>query len=305
MSGLSGLSGLYAALATPFSEDEAIDFSSLRQLTEVINQQPLDGIYVGGSTGESLLQTPAEREEVLRFVAKNRSGKSKLIGHVGAISTRESRRLAQVCAEAGYDAISAIPPIYFPYQSREIIGYYKDIVAAAQGVPLIIYNIPAMSGVKFSANDLRELLGTKGIIGLKQTSFDMYQTEQLRRGFPEALILNGYDEVFLAGIGTGADGAVGSTFNIMGWRYRQLWQALQEGRLVEAQALQGQCNEVIDLLVKAGVFPALKFILKEMGVIASARCRAPFAPVETVWHDALRAVAHQLGQEAENNDVMI
>lgn len=302
---MSTLSGLYAALATPFTEDDEVDYPSLRRLAGVISQQPLDGIYVGGSTGESLLLSTAERADILQYVAAHRGGASRLIGHVGAIATRDSQRLAAVCAEAGYDAVSAIPPIYFPYQPREIIGYFKDIVAAAQGVPLIVYNIPAMTGIRFTAADLRELLETDGIIGLKQTSLDMYQTEQIRRAFPQALILNGYDEVFLAGIGTGADGGVGSTFTIMGWRYRQLWQALNAGRLDEARRLQGLCNGVIDVLVQAGVFPALKFILHEMGIIASARCRAPFTPVAAAFHEPLRAIARQLREEAQEQGLAL
>lgn len=299
------LAGLYAALATPFTEDDAIDFPSLERLLEVIMQQPLDGIYVGGSTGESLLQSTGEREAILNFVARRCGGKRRLVGHVGAISTRESQRLAAVCAAAGYDAISAIPPIYFPYQPREIIGYYRDIVAAAQGVPLIVYNIPAMSGVTFAMDSLRELLETPGIIGLKQTSLDMYQTEQIRRRFPQTLILNGYDEVFLAGISTGADGGVGSTFNIMGWRYRALWQALRAGRQDEARGLQAQCNSVIDVLVRASVFPALKFILRDMGIIASARCRAPFAPVAAAFHEPLGDIARLLAREAREQGIHI
>jgi len=291
---MKNLATLYAALATPYTQDDNVDEASLRQLVSFILQQGIEGIYVGGSTGESLLHSTAERQQVIRIVADECQGKARLIGHVGALSTKESKTLAATCAQAGFDAVSAIPPIYYPYSAQDIYRYYQEITQAAEGLGMLVYNIPAMSGVKFSQDHLQQLLSIDGVIGLKQTSLDMYQMEQIRRGFPDALLLNGYDEVFLAGMVSGASGGVGSTYNIMGWRYKKLWQLIEQGNMPEALALQAQCNQVIDLLVQAGVFPGIKFILQQMGIIETAVCRSPFSPVESSYHQALSQVAQQL-----------
>jgi N-acetylneuraminate lyase len=162
----------------------------------------------------------AERQTVFRVVAEESRPKAKLIGHLGALSTKEAILLAETCLKLGYDAISAIPPIYFPYASEDIRDYYRAIIDAASGIPLMLYNIPVLSGRKFSLSELGELVELPGVIGVKQTDLDMYRMEQLRRRYPELLLLNGYDEVLLAGLISGADGGVGSTYNIMGWRYR-------------------------------------------------------------------------------------
>ena len=270
----------------------------LRSVVRFLLRQGIEGMYVGGSTGESLMQSVEERRVGLQIIADEARGKAKLIGHVGAISTRDATALARACVDAGYDAVSAIPPIYFPHRKEAISGYYRDIVQAAGGLPLVVYNIPAMSSVSFSLSELDRLLAMEGVAGIKQTSVDMYQMEQLRRRYPGALLLNGYDEVFLAGLVSGANGGIGSTYNLMGGRYVRIQQAVAAGNVPEAMALQSACNQVIGLLVEAGVFPAIKLMLHHMGVIASPRCRAPLADVSEGTETRLRQVAEALLAEA-------
>jgi len=296
----NALSGLYAALATPYTDTDEISAECLKSLAHFVVRQKVDGIYVGGSTGEALLQSIGEREYVLEVVAEACRSNAKLIGHVGALSTNDSVSLAKTCARLKYDAVSAIPPIYFPYSKGDILGYYQAIIEAASGIPVIVYNIPAMSGKKFSLPDLMELLALPGVIGVKQTEIDMYQMEQLRRRYPELLLLNGYDEVFLSGLVSGADGGVGSTYNIMGWRYRKLWDLIETGQNKAALQMQSKCNEVIDLLVRDGVFPALKFILYKMGVIRTPHCRRPLGKVKDCNQVELSRVADTLIAELKN-----
>ena len=197
---MTELQGLYTALATPFGENDAIDIGSLNTLVDFVLAQNLEGIYVGGSTGEALLLDTEERETVLREVLAQCQGNARVIGQVGSLSTRESTRLAEFCAREGCAAVSAIPPIYFPYKSEDIVSYYKDIASAAGDIPVIIYNVPAMSDVHFSMDDIRTLLSIDNVVGIKQTVADMYQMERIHRLFPDAVLFNGYDETFLFGI---------------------------------------------------------------------------------------------------------
>lgn len=289
--------GLFAALPTPYTADGAVSDPCLKRLIDHVLGQSMDGLYVGGSTGEGLLQSLDERRHILDAVARHVAGRARLIGHVGALATDDAKAMAKACRAAGYDAVSAIPPVYFPASKATIQRYYRDIAEAADGLPLIVYNIPAMSGVTFKTDDLAELLAIPGVSGLKQTSLDMYQTEQLRRRFPDLVLLNGYDEVFLAGMVSGCDGGIGSTFNIQGRRFRRLWDLIRAGRNAEALALQGRINAVIDLLVTAGVFPGVKHILWRMGAVDSPACRAPLPPVADVHKPALDALAEELKAE--------
>ncbi|MBC2666736.1 N-acetylneuraminate lyase [Novosphingobium flavum] len=293
------LAGLHAALATPYDADGAIAPACLERLIDFILGQGIDGLYVGGSTGEALLQSTEEREQVLHLAAEAAQGRGVLIGQVGSVGTREAQRLAKLCASAGYHAVSAIPPIYFQHSKAGILSYYQDIAEAADGLPVIVYNIPKLSGVQFSLGDLEALLAIPGVVGMKQTSIDMYQMEQLHRLHPEKLLLNGFDEMLLAGIASGANGGVGSTYNIMGARYVELLRRFRAGDNAGALEMQGRCNAVLDALVTHGVFPSLKYLLYRMKIIATPVCRAPLDRIDGAAARALDAIAAELSAEAQ------
>ena len=291
------LAGLHAALMTPYDEAGEISRPCLGRLVDRAFAHGLDGIYVGGSTGESLLLAADERELIFREAAEAAAGRGALIGHVGAISTREAERLARCCAANGYHAVSAIPPIYFRHSRAAVRDYYAAIVQAAGGLPLIVYNVPAMTGIQFNLGDLQDLLRLPGVIGVKQTTNDMYQMEQLRRAFPDLLLLNGFDEMLLAGLVSGANGGIGSTYGLMGYRWVELRRRVDAGDIRGALEIQSRCNAVIDVLVECGVFPALKYLMARIGVIRTARCRAPMETLGTT-SERLDSIARELAEES-------
>ncbi len=294
---VSHLRGVMPALLTPFDAQQNIDRASLRRLVRFNIEQGVDGVYVGGSTGEAFIQSLSEREEVLEIVAEEAKGKITLIAHVGCVSTAESQQLAVAAKRYGFDAVSAVTPFYYPFSFEEHCDHYRAIIDSADGIPMVVYNIPALSGVKLTLEQINQLVTLPGVGALKQTSGDLYQMEQIRRAHPELVLYNGYDEIFASGLLAGADGGIGSTYNIMAWRYLGIVQALKEGDTAKAQQLQHECNKVIDLLVKVGVFRGLKTVLHYMDVLSVPLCRKPFAPVEDKFQAELKALAQQLMQE--------
>ncbi|XES83859.1 N-acetylneuraminate lyase [Franconibacter pulveris] len=291
------LRGVMTALLTPFDINQRLDGDSLRRLVRFNLSQGVDGLYVGGSTGEAFMQTAAEREEVLEIVADEAKGKATLIAHVGTVSTTESQQLARSASRYGYDAVSAVTPFYYPFSFEEHCDHYRAIIDSAEGLPMVVYNIPALSGVKLSLEQINTLVMLPGVRALKQTSGDLYQMEQIRRAQPELVLYNGYDEIFASGILAGADGGIGSTYNVMGWRYQRIVRAIEAGEIAEAQRLQSDCNKVIDLLIKTGVFRGLKTLLHYMDVVSVPLCRRPFAPVDEAWLPQLKALAQRLQEE--------
>ncbi|MFU0932664.1 N-acetylneuraminate lyase [Kluyvera cryocrescens] len=293
----NNLRGVMPALLTPFDAQQKIDQASLRRLVRFNIEQGVDGVYVGGSTGEAFIQSLTEREEVLEIVADEAKGKITLIAHVGCVSTAESQRLATAAKSYGFDAVSAVTPFYYPFSFEEHCDHYRAIIDSADGLPMVVYNIPALSGVKLTLDQISTLVTLPGVGALKQTSGDLYQMDQIRRAHPDLVLYNGYDEIFASGLLAGADGGIGSTYNIMGWRYMAIVQALKEGDIDKAQELQRECNKVIDLLIKVGVFRGLKTVLHYMDVVSVPLCRKPFAPVDEQFLPELKALAQQLMQE--------
>lgn len=291
------LKGVMPALLTPFDASENLDTESLRRLVRFNVSQGIDGLYVGGSTGEAFVQSIAEREEVLEIVAEEAKGKITLIAHVGTVSTRETQQLAKAASRYGFDAVSAVTPFYYPFSFAEHCDHYRAAIEAADGLPMVVYNIPALSGVKLTLEQISTLVTLPGVGALKQTSGDLFQMEQIHRAHPELVLYNGYDEIFASGLLAGANGGIGSTYNIMGWRYMGIVRALAEGDIATAQRLQTECNKVIDLLIKVGVFRGLKTVLHYMDVLAVPLCRKPFAPVDEHYLPELQALAEQLFAE--------
>ncbi|WP_430690676.1 N-acetylneuraminate lyase [Klebsiella quasipneumoniae] len=291
------LRGVMAALLTPFDGQQKLDKESLRRLVRFNLRQGVDGLYVGGSTGEAFVQSCTERQEVLEIVAEEAKGKMTLIAHVGCVSTLESQQLARAAVGYGYDAVSAVTPFYYPFSFEEHCAHYQAIIESADGLPMVVYNIPALSGVKLTLDQINTLVTLPGVGALKQTSGDLFQMEQIRRAHPDLVLYNGYDEIFASGLLAGADGGIGSTYNIMGWRYQGMVAALKVGDVAKAQQLQCECNKVIDLLIKTGVFRGLKTVLHYMDVVSVPLCRKPFAPVDEKFLPELKALAQQLMQE--------
>jgi N-acetylneuraminate lyase len=283
---MSHLSGIYAALLTPFDAENRIDPVATEALLAFQVRQGIAGLYVGGSSGEAMAQSIPERADYLRLVAGMAGGKLRLIAHVGAVATDDVLTLAAVAADAGYDAVSAITPFYYPFSRGEVMAHYTEI-ADRSALPLVIYNFPAITA-GFTLAELAGLLEHPKIIGVKHTSTDMYMLEKIKRRCPDALVYNGYDEMCLAGLVTGADGAIGTTYNFMGDLFVAIAGLVAAQRTEDARPLQVMANRVIDVLVEVGVMPGSKGIMDIMGV-PMGDARRPFRRLTGADRDRLAA----------------
>ena len=270
-------SGIYTALLTPFDKNGKINEKAL---IDHIHQNIADGatgFYVNGSTAESFLLTEAERKYIYELVAAEAKGKCTLLAQIGAISTAQAIEYAKLCEKLGYDAISSVAPFYYKFGANEIKNYYFDIVNEVS-LPMIVYHIPALSGVALGAAAFEAFLTDDRFAGVKYTANDYFLMEQLKTAFPNKVIYNGYDETFLAGLSMGADGGIGSTYNCMVDKYVKIEKLFREGKIAEAQEIQREVNFIINIFIKHGVMAAEKEVLNQKG-LAFGDCRRPFAPI--------------------------
>jgi len=132
-----------------------------------------------------------------------------------------------------------------------------------------------MSGVKFTTDELLELLAFEGITGVKQTSKDLFQTEVLVRKNPDKNIFNGFDEIYLPALSVGVEATIGSTISIMAGQFIKVGKAFKENNMREALAAQRKINDMIESLIKVGVFKGIKAVLTMQG-IDYGFCKRPF-----------------------------
>lgn len=279
------LGGVIPAIFTPFAKDGNVNTEQLIKLTEFNLTQGVSGFYVNGSSGEAFLLTDEERRHVYKTVKETVGDRASCIAHVGCISTAQAIGFAKYAAELKYDAVSAVAPFYYKFSNKEIMKYYFDIVDAS-GMPLLIYNIPALSGVELSFEDICTLLKDERIIGVKYTASDFFKMQRIKNAFPDKVILNGYDEMFACGLMSGADGGIGSTYNFMAGKFIKIMERFAAKDIEEVQRIQNEANIVIAELLKYGVMPGSKAILDTMG-LDMGDSRPPFTALSAEQKKAL------------------
>lgn len=277
--------GIFPALLTPFREDGTINTDSLKKLIGYSLKKGVHGFYVGGSTAEVFLLTKEERKTVYRVCAEAVGGRATLIAHVGDLSTEAAVEYAQYCETLGYDAVSSVTPFYYKYTPAQMIAYYRAI-ADAVDLPVLLYHIPALSGVSVSMEVFDALLQDDRFMGVKFTSNDFFLFERLRNRYPDKILYNGYDEMMTCGMAMGADGAIGSTYNLMAERFLAIYQACLSNDYEKARTLQHEANDIIALLIDGeDVKASLKYALTSAVGLDMGVCRAPAFPVSEQWKE--------------------
>ena len=266
--------GIFPALLTPFDEAGRVSESSLRRLVDFNVKRGVNGFYVNGSTAEVFLLDDEERKLAYRTVAEESAGRVTLIAHVGAISTEKAIEFGLYAKSLGYDAISAVAPFYYKFGFDQIKDHYFAIQRAV-GLPMVVYNFPGNSGVNLTVDQIGQFLSDDGFIGVKHTSNDYFALQTFKAAYPEKIVYNGYDEMFLCGLVMGADGGIGSTYNFMADKFIRMREKFAAGDIDGARAEQACANSIIRSLIKIGVAEGEKEVLTQMG-IPMGRARSPY-----------------------------
>ncbi|MGI9219589.1 MAG: dihydrodipicolinate synthase family protein [Woeseiaceae bacterium] len=279
MNGPKKIEGILAALVTPFDDKGDLDVERARAHLERLIEVGIHGFYVGGSTGEGMFQSVDERCEYMRFVADVAQGRVLLIAQVGSLSSRDVHALAEFASTNDYDAISSTPPFFFNHSDAEIVDYYRDL-AECSDLPVLLYNIPGLTGRSLPMATQKEMLSIPNVVGSKHTDPNLFSAERLLREMPSAAVFNGFDEMLTGGLAMGMVGGIGSTYNLMPKHYLDIYDAVGAGDLDRARQSQAIVNEVIEELIRVspGVTPAIKLGLRQLG-FDMGEARRPFLPI--------------------------
>ncbi len=264
------------------------------QIVERLYGAGVHGLYVCGQTGEGLQQPTAQRKLVLEAAVKLSGPGKTVIAHVGANTTAEAVDLAEHAAVAGAHAVSSLPPAG-NFSFAEVHEYYR-VLAAASTVPLLIYYFPTISSAIRSVEDILELCRIPNVAGLKFTDSDLFRLWAVRQ--TGSTVFSGWDEMLVAGLLMGANGGIGSTYNLIPERFVRLYDHACAGRWEEARKEQDLINEFIAVILRFPVFAAVKAMLAWTN-IECGKCIAPrraLTPVEEA--DLHTQISHTyLGRE--------
>ena len=194
-----------------------------------------------------------EEKSIFKVAYEEAAGKTHLIAQVGSLNLNEAKELAKYVTDLGYPSI-------------------------LEGVDnkLIIYSIPALTGVALSLDQFAELFENPKIVGIKYTNADFYLLERVRNRFPDKLILSGFDEMLLPALALDVDGAIGSTFNLNAPRVKEEIAAFEAGDIEKARELQTLSNDYITDLLNNDLYPTIKLVFEKLGVHAGY-CKEPMS----------------------------
>ncbi len=269
--------GIIPAFYACYDKDGKVDAGAVRALTRYYIEKGVNGLYVGGSSGECIYQGVAERKLVLENVMAEAKGKLTIIAHVACNNTADSQELAAHAESLGVDAIASIPPIYFKLPPYAIAKYWNDMSAAAPNTDFIIYNIPQLAGVSLSVPLLKQMLENPRCIGVKNSSMPTQDIQMWRD--EGAIVFNGPDEQLICGLAMGAIGGIGGTYGAMPELYIGMRNAFLNGSMEKARDMQNEACRIIYKMCSAhgNMYAVIKEILRRNGGPDCGSVRAPLA----------------------------
>lgn len=221
----SRLHGVIVPMLTPLTPDGSkLQLEAIPSLVEFLIAAGVHALFLAGTTSEGPLLRAEERRTLLTRTVAAVKGRVPVILHVGAAATRDAADLAAFAAEAGAAAIASVTPYYYAYGRDELATYFRDVAAAAPGLPFYLYSIPARTGHHIDADLASELAEVDNIVGIKDSTGDM-QWLLAYLEVPEFTVLSGSDVLAGAALAAGAHGIVSGLANVVPEPFVELWEA--------------------------------------------------------------------------------
>lgn len=282
--------GVLPAVVTPVGEAGQFERTPFERLLGRLYAAGVDGIYVCGSTGEGMQLSVEQRRAVAEAAVELSPSGAQVIVHVGASAAEDALTLARHAVRAGASAVSSLPPPG-KFGFRELREYYARL-AGETGLPLFLYYYPEVGGSVLTLDELLELCALPRVAGIKITDFDLYRLRMLKEA--GAVVFSGRDEVMVAGLLMGADGAIGTFYNLLPGEAVRIHRLARAGRWEEARDTQDRINSLVRVVAPFPLFPAVKQLLEWSGIDCGG-CLPPRLRLEPAEREELRRRARDAG----------
>jgi len=267
------LTGIVPPMITPMRDRDELDVPGLERLVEHIMAGGVTGLFVLGTTGEGPSLGYRLRRELVERVCRQVHQRVPVLVGITDTAFVEALNLARFAADAGANALVAAPPYYLPGGQPELREYLAHLVPELP-LPLLLYNMPALTKVPFELETVRSAMDEPRIIGLKDSSGDMDYFRgavDLLRHRPDWSLLVGPEERLMDALLAGGHGGVSGGANLFPALYVGLFRACRAGDAARAQELHAQVIRVSNALYRIGRHPSafikgVKCALSCMGI---------------------------------------
>lgn len=228
------LKGVVGAIVTPFTVDDEIDAEGLAKLVDHLVENGVHGIMTTGGNGEFPHLLPHERKQVLEVAVNSVKGKIPVIACTTGCSTKETLLYTKHAEDAGADAVILVPPYYYKLPPDQIFQFYKSVAEKTE-LPLIVYNNPGYTGNPIPPKLMVRILSLNGVIGLKQSEYDISQAiEVVRQMGDKVSIMTGIDSQFFPILCIGGTGIFSTAACVVPRQMVEVYNAFQEGDIKKA-----------------------------------------------------------------------
>ncbi|KAM4636879.1 4-hydroxy-2-oxoglutarate aldolase, mitochondrial [Discoglossus pictus] len=275
------ISGIYPPIATPFTDREQVDYEKLQENLHKYCSIPFRGFVVQGSNGEYAYLTREERLEVVRKVRQAVPKEKLLMAGSGCESTQATIDMTAEMAQCGADAVLVVTPSYYRGRmtSAALVHHFVK-VADSSPVPVVLYSVPANTGLDLPVDAVITLSKHPNIIGLKDSGGDVTRIGLIihktrHQGFK---VLSGSAGFLLAGYSVGAVGGVCALANVLGAQVCELERLCLNSQWQEAKQLQYRLIEPNTAVTRKFGIPGLKHAMDWFGFYGGP-CRSPLLPL--------------------------
>jgi len=274
---MADFEGILPAIITPMGADGRFNEAAFREVVEFNIQAGVNGFWVAGGTGESVLLDDEENIAIAKAAADQNRGRTKMIMHVGAATTLRAARLAENASKAGVEAVCCVPPFFYRQPDESIVQHYKTVAAAAN-LPLFVYNLPGATGVEITPELMKKIQdGVPQLQGLKHSAMN----QGFVRNFADMGldVLIGNSTQMLAAMTNGATGCVDGPPNIAPEFWVAIRDAYNTGDIPAAEAAQQHAAKLTGIVREFGMHPTIKALIGERLGIDCGDPRLPTQPL--------------------------
>ena len=285
------LQGVFPPIPTPFDADGEIDVCVLAENLSWWNRFDLSGFVVLGSNGEAALLDENEKLRLIDTARAEVPGDRLMIVGTGAQSTRAAIGLTYAAANAGADYALVLPPSYYrKLMTADVLERHFRAVADASPVPVILYNMPACTGIDLSAETIVALAGHENIVGLKDSGGDVVKLGQIYGKVGGRFqLLAGSASFLLPALSVGAVGGVLALANIAPQQCLEILRLASAGHIDAARELQVRMIPPNTAVTRQWGVAALKAAMEMLG-LSGGPVRPPLISLGAGERAALRSI---------------
>jgi 4-hydroxy-2-oxoglutarate aldolase len=273
-------SGIFPPLPTSFDKDENLLPDMIRYNIKRLSEYDLAGFLILGSNGEQVMLSESEKLATIAAARDALPEGRLLLAGTGCQSTRETISLTRAAATEGAHAVLVINPSYYKgnMNQAELVRHYFD-VADASPVPVLVYNMPANTGVDMTARMIIAMAEHPNIVGLKESGGNVVKMGEVMGNVkPGFQVLAGGAGFLLPALAMGAVGGILASANIAPGHCLEIFNAFVAGDIARARDLQHSIIALNAAVTARWGVPALKAAMDHLGLFGG-HVRRPLLPL--------------------------